>query len=449
VAGVPFPTFAAHVGLELEPFQVKIAAAIGGRQREVLVLLPRGNGKTTLLGALAVWHLVSTADAMVYCAAASREQARILGHASAQFARALNHPRLIVRHDEIRYCPTGKATEWTRLLKVVASDAPKLHGLTPSLAIVDELHAHPKGDVHEAFQTALIKRPGAKLIGISSAGAGADSPLGRLRSRALALPKVVRRRALTDARGRDLRMLEWSLLEDEDPDDLGLVKAANPASWITRRSLRAAREAVPDVSFRRYHCNQWGVGEGMWLPPGAWQRCVGEPRFEDGERIVIGVDVGGSRSSTAVVWISERRKVGCRIFHGETGIDEAADLVLDLAERYQVIEATWDPWRYHGKVEELADRVLVSKFPQTPERMIRAAARLHRAIVHGELELPDDEELAQHSSNAIAKHSRRGWTIESPSASRHVPVDGVVALAMAHDRLESADEGALQVVGWL
>lgn len=57
-----------------------------------------------------------------------------------------------------------------------------------SLAVVDELHAHATDSVYLALLTALAKQPGAKLIVISSAGQGTDSPLGRLRARALAQP---------------------------------------------------------------------------------------------------------------------------------------------------------------------------------------------------------------------------------------------------------------------
>ena len=36
-------------------------------------------------------------------------------------------------------------------------------------------------------------------------------------------------------------------------DDPRQVKKANPASWITVAGLRAQREAVPDLAYRRYH----------------------------------------------------------------------------------------------------------------------------------------------------------------------------------------------------
>jgi phage terminase large subunit-like protein len=275
-----FATFCKLVGLELEPFQRRIEKAAAGPEREFVGLLPRGNGKSTLLAAIAVDHLLSVEKAAVYVAASSREQARVIFEIAAAFVRTLDHPNLVVRHHELRYWEDPETAKvFSRHLRVLAADAPRLHGLTPSLAIIDELHAHADDSVYLAMKTAQLKRAGSKLIVISTAGAGADSPLGRLRSRALAQPHVTRKRALTDARGAQLRFLEWSLDEDGDIDDPREVKRANPASWISTDGLREQREAVPDLAYRRFHANQWTEREGHWLPPGAWQACVGKPEL--------------------------------------------------------------------------------------------------------------------------------------------------------------------------
>ena len=297
-----FEPFCERIGLHLEPFQLRIAKAAAGPEREFVALLPRGQGKTTLLAAIALHHLVTVENAAVYCAASSREQARILYEAAAHFARVLedrkegrapgrarpssndrdrkgkgqrprdSNARVIVRHLELRYCDDpDEPNVFSRHLRVLAADAPRLHGLTPSLAIVDELHTHPDDEVYLALRTATLKRPHSKLIVISTAGQGADSPLGRLRGRALGQPQVTRRGAFTDVRGPALRMFEWSVPEDADVDDPHEVKRANPASWITLEALREQREAVAEIAFRRYHCNQWTARVGAWLPPGAWQ----------------------------------------------------------------------------------------------------------------------------------------------------------------------------------
>ena len=99
-------------------------------------------------------------------------------------------------------------------------------------------------------------------------------------------------------------MLEWSLPEGTSIDDVKAVKAVNPASWITAQDLAEQREAVPEMAFRRFHANQWVERAGHWLPPGAWQAITGTPEFEEGEAIWVGVDVGGDRSTTAVVWMN-------------------------------------------------------------------------------------------------------------------------------------------------
>jgi hypothetical protein len=62
------------------------------------------------------------------------------------------------------------------------------------------------------------------------------------------------------------------------------------------------------------------------------------------------------------------------------------------------------------------------------------------------LVLPDLPELAQHAAGAVAKHSRRGWRIDRPNL--RVEIDGITALLMALDRLESRPAPA-ELIGWI
>jgi phage terminase large subunit-like protein len=212
--------FAAKCGIRLEPFQKRIAKAVAGPEREFVALMPRGQSKTSLSALLALHHLVTVEDAAVYCAAAALHQARILFEYAERYARELEHPNLVKRHLELRWCPDpDDPRTCTRHLRALPAEAPKLHGLTFSLAVLDELQAQRDDGVYTALASGLQKRPGAKLIVISTAAQGADSPLGKLRARALAQPRVTRRGALTDARGPELRMLEWSVSESDDVDD--------------------------------------------------------------------------------------------------------------------------------------------------------------------------------------------------------------------------------------
>jgi hypothetical protein len=97
--------------------------------------------------------------------------------------------------------------------------------------ILDELQAVTREDIYAALGSALHKRPDSKLVIISTAGQGVDTPLGQLRQRALGLPEV-------------------------KLEDVREVKKANPASWLTAEALREQRERLPDLAFRRFIANQ-------------------------------------------------------------------------------------------------------------------------------------------------------------------------------------------------
>jgi phage terminase large subunit-like protein len=437
-----FAAFAGRFcGLDLEPFQHVIAREVFEARRELLVTMPRGCGKTSLLAALGLYKLLSTPNPEIYCCAASRDQARLLLEIAKRMIRgsADLEQRITSRYSELR------ANNGT--LKVIASDAPLAHGLTPSFVIVDELHAHRDGELYVAMATSLLKRPDAQMVTISTAGWDVDSPLGKLRTRALALPDVTREGPLTRAVGPSLAMLEWSAPEDWDGEDLTPVFEANPASWITVDGLEQQRQALPDLAFRRYHANQWTAAESAWLPAGAWQACVGEPRFTVGERIWVGVDVGGERSATAVCWVNDALHVGAEIFHGDAAILDVAELVRSLARRYHVVELAFDPWRAGQLAQELErEGMVVSVFPQNDTRMIPASAVLFDAITEQRITLPASPELAQHAAGAVAKQSRRGWRIDKPNARVHI--DGVIALCMACDRHANQPAPA-QLIGWI
>jgi phage terminase large subunit-like protein len=116
----------------------------------------------------------------------------------------------------ITWTVSGGRRPSSTIWPLASRNARKLHGLTPSLAIIDELQAHADQSVYVAMSSALHKRPGAKLITISTAGQGAESPLGLLRRRALALQSVRTNGYVTEAKGPGLRFLEWSVPDDAD-----------------------------------------------------------------------------------------------------------------------------------------------------------------------------------------------------------------------------------------
>jgi phage terminase large subunit-like protein len=235
--------------------------------------------------------------------------------------------------------------------------------------------------------------------------------------------------------------------DDASLDDFDAVKACNPAPYISISDLRRQRGALPSVAYAQFHACRWGVGEGSWLPPGAWQECVGTPTFTKGEPIWVGVDVGAERSASAVAWVNEHLHADVAIYHGADAILEVIDHVRHLANSYTIRELAYDPWRFGQAAQELSrEGLVVVEFPQTDVRMVPASHQLHAAIVERRITLPDDPELARHAADTIARHGRRGWRIDKPR--KETNIDAIVALAMAVDRAEHKP-APVELIGWL
>jgi phage terminase large subunit-like protein len=417
---------------------------------ETLALLPRGQGKSLLIAAVCVHHLLSVPDAAIYVAAASRDQAAVIY----EYARDLAmHPsiggnrqrgRILVRHLELRTAAGH--------LRVLASDAPKLHGLTPSLCVIDELHAFKDAGVYVALRSALLKRPGARMVTISTAGQGVESPLGQLRARALALPsRSIHGR--TEVSSATFGMLEWAVPPDADIDAKPhAMLAANPASWITLQGLQQQREALPDGPFRRYHLGQWVAREGALFAPTRWERCAGEPVIDPhGEPIIIGIDMGANRSATGVAWVQwhgEELHVRTVEIDAPQAATEVDALVDRLARTHRVREVAADPWHTSGALSDgWARRGLrVIEVPQHDARMVPAFQQITDLVNSGRLVHGDDAALNAAVENSVQQQTRRGARIGK--ASDRLRNDVLIALTLAVHRATFKPQKA-RLVGWI
>ncbi len=439
-----FEGFCGYVGLQLEPFQRLVLTEVFAGRRELLVLIPRGNGKTTLFAALSLFHLLTTPEPAVYCAAAGRDQARLLFEAARNMA---------ARHPEVNRRVTPRYNELRvkgGFLRVLSSDAPRAHGLQPTLALVDELHAHHSPDLYVALKTALGKRPGAQLATISTAGYDHESTLGRLREKARSLANVKHEGTLTVARSESFAMFEWACSDEDDLTDPKVLKAANPASFVTEAFLAEQIDSpgLHPLELARFHANVWTATADAWLPPGSWQACAGTAAIEPGEPIWIGVDVGGERSASAVVWVNADLHVGAATFRGDEAVLECIAKVRKLAGRYDVREVAFDPWRFQQAAIELEREGLpVIAFPQSNVRMVPASEQLYAAVKEGRLEHPNDPDLNRHLAAVVARQTERGPRLDK-AKSRH-EIDGAVALAMAIDRAEAPAPEPARLLGWL
>jgi phage terminase large subunit-like protein len=126
----------------LEPFQARILGDYFRGIPQTVIVIPKGNGKTTLLAGLALYHLLNTLDAEVIICAASRDQASILlDQARGLVIRSDIAEKLYVHQREIR------RRDNRGRIRVLASDVDKIDGLIFTLGLIDELHRHNKSEL--------------------------------------------------------------------------------------------------------------------------------------------------------------------------------------------------------------------------------------------------------------------------------------------------------------
>ena len=295
--------------LQLEDWQREVLLDHFDQAQEMVVLIGKGNGKTTLFAALAIWHLMTVPDARCYIAAASRDQASIMYQHALGFVK--RNPEL----EELILVKAGyrelRTVTGTGFVRVLASDSNTADGIAPTLFLCDELHRHKSSDLYTVAMNGLDKRDG-KMVTISTAGASLDSPLGKLRERAYLLKDQIRDDFHLRAASDDGHFVvhEWSVPVGENTDDVTVVKRANPSSFVTVQSLKRRRESpsTHERDWLRFACNQWvGNIEDAWIEPGRWA-LLGDADMliPEHHEVFVGVDIGLRHDTSAVVVVGQR-----------------------------------------------------------------------------------------------------------------------------------------------
>lgn len=145
------------------------------RYREGLLLVGRGNGKSTLLAGNACYGASKDGErgADVYLLANTRDQAGIIyreAQLQIQSSPALA-PHFRPLRDGIHYDAANS------LIQHRASDSRKLDGLNPHMAIFDELHEYRDYKLINVIRRGMTKRRQPLAIYISTMGTVLDGPL--------------------------------------------------------------------------------------------------------------------------------------------------------------------------------------------------------------------------------------------------------------------------------
>lgn len=436
--------FEATTGNPLDPFQFKILHEVWDGLRTLLVLIPRGNGKTTLFAVLALWHLLIRDRAKVYLAASSRDQAGIALDTALEIVQS--DPRLQKLIKPLPGYKMLQRRDRPGFIKILSSDADRAMGAQPTLVLVDELHAHKNDKLYIALKTAMGKNMDAQLVTISTAGWDDEGALGLMRDAALGLDDCQKfpKERLTVARNPEsnFAMLEWALWPEDDDSDPKAYKRANPATFVKEDFLRE-QLAAPDLhhlEVMRFHGNVWTAVAESWLPPGAWEACCdADAAIPEGSDVAVGVDVGRKHDHTAVVALYRRADgrvvVDATVFvPPEDGTSLDLDLVerhlRDMAGRFNVLGVVYDPWSFERSAQMLADEGLTMiEHPQSPERMHKSSSLIYEAVMNKTIAHNGDRALAAHVAAGSSKDTERGWRlVKNPKLKK--PIDALIAMTI-------------------
>jgi phage terminase large subunit-like protein len=215
-----------------QDWQLEVVADVFKGFPETWLIVPEGNGKSTLLAQLALYGADFSDSPWIPVGASSAKQARIIFDQAAGFVERT--PWLDERfkcfggYKLIRSIANGGIG-----IEVFAAEAKTGDGVIPfPFAIVDELHRHEDLRLYSLWKGKLRKR-GGQILTISTAGEPEtpfENTRDEIRRRATKRDRVG---AHLRAEGPGLVLHEWMVPSDELCSDMDAVKAANPLWSIT------------------------------------------------------------------------------------------------------------------------------------------------------------------------------------------------------------------------
>ena len=264
----------------------------------------RKNGKTALIAALTIVHLIgpeAVENGEIYSAANEREQAAIVFKYAAQIVRA--DPELLEMIKIVESTKTMVAIENGSIYRAISAEAGTKFGLNPTVVIFDELAQAKNRDLYDALDTSMAAREEPLFIVISTQSNDPQHILSQLIDDGLS--------------GNDPTTAchLYAVPDDADDEEIftnqKLWKLANPAlgdfrslSEMKTMAKRAKRMPSFEASFRNLYLNQRINAESPLISRMEWLGCKSEEIINERENVYFGLDLSGKTDLTALVAVS-------------------------------------------------------------------------------------------------------------------------------------------------
>ena len=472
-SGKPFTLLDWQKRMLLEMYEVKhheISDSYRRTKRWAYVQVPKKNGKTEMIAALGLYHLVAEPDVNspnIVCAAASEDQADLVFGAAARMADWSSVSSSVTQMRRLLKAPSTMG-EFHRLAAVGGSN----DGKNISTTLIDELHewTAPKSRaIFDVITQGGGARPEYYNIMITTPGHDMGS---------ICFEFYEHSKNVIDGSAPDPTLYSciFEAPEDSDYTDPHTWWLANPSYGMIQQEdfyqdmLTKKSEAV----YRRYFCGQWTDAEEVWEAAGLWDDLEGSPVLYDDRKTYVGIDIGRRHDSTAIViaqydydkkkvqyvsklWTNPYRRGSSGYSSWTMDVAEVEDYLRDLYNAFPEATALhedeedyrvpgpaflYDPHFFSRSSETLAaDGLNMLEVPQSATRMVPASQRLFEVIKTGELEHDGHPTMRKHIRSVVPKMSERGWRIAKQDSTK--AIDGAIAGAMAvYFATEGLDDGS-------
>lgn len=421
--------------------------------RRAILSIARKNGKTALIAALVLAHLVgpeAVENGEIYSAANDREQAAQVFKVASQIVRA--DPELDAESGgHIRIIPSTKTLACYSngsFYRAVSAEAGTKHGLNPTFAIFDELAQAKSRELYDVLDTSFGARAEPLFVVISTQSNDPEHILSKLIDDGL------------NAKDPTIVCHLYEIPETDDVFDPANWKKANPALGDFRSledlkaiAKKAQRMPAEEPKFRNLYANQRVSPVSSLISKPEWMACAGEAEFVEGEEVYLALDMSAVVDLTALVMGSEADPTRLRPFiwkpedllqehsardfggghmryvewakdgHLLTSpgrsIDPAvvANKIAELTQTYRVLGLAYDRWRVKDLLREF-DRIGFEAFEDTGDKkgsglrlvpwgqgfkdMAPAVDALELAVTERRIIHPSNPVLNNHFGNAVA-----------------------------------------------
>lgn len=484
---------------QLDPWQERIVRRLYGPRHEdgsrivrrLVLLLPRGNRKTSLCAAITLLHLIGPERQpgnLIVSAASAHEQALELFNEAAMIVQS---DRRLSKHLSVREYVSRIAFQVERSRYVaVASDGKVQHGKTPNVVIADELHAwEGRAGLRqwEALDSALVKVPGTLMIVASTSGRGQEN---------LAWKTVEYAMRVQKGEIDDPATLPVIFMAEptDDWDDEALWHAVNPGLAHGYPDLAAFRDKAAKAqhspferdSFLQFNLNRWlDTSTSPFVELPIYDEGAHEVDLDDMEArqvpCFLGVDLSKNEDLTVVVacwrdgdtylvhpWFfcpemnlrdrGERHGVDYVTWAEEgfitptpgntVDLRAVEDCIREACARFAVQEVAFDPTYGRTMMASLdEDGIPAVEFRQGWVSMAPAVKELERVILARELHHAGHPVLRWNFGNVQIETDKAGNRMMHKGKSGN-KIDGAVACTMAVSRASMGAEASVYEADW-